>query len=358
MFNNKYKRKKGGAGLVLCALLVLTMLTSAAVLPAAAVQSKRDFSGDSVILGGVPFGIKFSTEGVTVIGFSDIDGLSKNQNPAYLAGLRAKDVIVKINGREINDAAELTGVVEESGGKEITLTYKRGKNEKTIGITPIYSNSEKRYKTGIWVKDSGAGIGTLTYIQPDTREFGGLGHGICDADTGELIRMSGGDVVNVKVHAIKKGISGTPGELKGHFEAGEIGDLYINSDCGVFGKLTKIPEGCGERVCVAMRDEIRDGEAYIVCTLDDGVRCQYKIEISAINKNASGSKCFMIKVTDPKLIDKTGGIVQGMSGSPIIQNGKLIGAVTHVMINDPTVGYGIFIENMLVAATEIGKMAA
>ena len=358
MFKNQYKQRKRGLSLVLCALLALAIMSSALVLPAAAVQTKRDFSGESVILGGVPFGVKFSTEGVTVIGFSDIDGLSKNQNPAYLAGLRAKDVITKVNGREIKDASELTSTVEESAGREITLTYKRGKTEKTIGITPIYSKEEKRYKTGIWVKDSGAGIGTVTYIMPDTREFGGLGHGICDADTGDLIKMSHGDVMNVKVHAIKKGVSGTPGELKGHFELGEIGDLYLNTECGVFGKFASIPTGCVERIGVAMRDEIKEGEAQIVCTLDDGVRCQYKAEISTINKNASGSKCFMIKITDQNLIDKTGGIVQGMSGSPIVQNGKLIGAVTHVMINDPTVGYGIFIENMLVAASVPSNMAA
>ena len=358
MFKKRYKNRKRGLSLALVALLALAIMTSAMVLPTAAVQTKRDFSGERVILGGVPFGVKFSTEGVTVIGFSDIDGLSKNQNPAYLAGLRAKDVIVKVNGREIKDATELTGAVEASEGREITLTYLRGKAEKTIGITPIYSSQEKRYKTGIWVKDSGAGIGTVTYILPDTQEFGGLGHGICDADTGDLIKMSHGDVVNVKVHAIKKGISGTPGELKGHFESGEIGDLHLNTECGVFGKLTRLPDGCGEKIGIAMRDEIKEGEAYIVCTLDDGVRCQYKAEISAINKNASGSKCFMIKVTDQKLINKTGGIVQGMSGSPIVQNGKLIGAVTHVMINDPTVGYGIFIENMLVAGSVPGNMAA
>ncbi len=358
MFKDQIKNKIKGSGLWLCALLVLTLTVSSLIIPASAVQTKRDFRGESVILGGVPFGVRFSTEGVTVIGFSDIDGLSKNQNPAYLAGLRAKDVIVKINGEEIKSAVQLTESVEKSEGREITLTYKRGKTEKTIGIKPIYSSSEKRFKTGIWVKDSGAGIGTVTYIYPDTKEFGGLGHGICDADTGELIKMSRGDVVNVKVHAVKKGISGTPGELKGHFESGEIGDLYQNTECGVFGKLTCLPDGCGERINVAMRDELREGEACIVCTLDDGVRREYKIEISAINKNASGSKCFMIKVTDPTLIEKTGGIVQGMSGSPIVQDGKLVGAVTHVMINDPTVGYGIFIENMLVAGSVPSDLAA
>ncbi len=353
MFKNQIKNKKKGLSFLLCALITLAMLVSSLTVVASAVQTKRDFRGESVILGGVPFGVKFTTEGVTVIGFSDIDGLSKTQNPAYLAGLRAKDVIVKVNGRDIKDAEELTRSVESSEGREITLTYKRGKTEKTIGIKPIYSSSEKRYKTGIWVKDSGAGIGTVTYILPDTREFGGLGHGICDADTGELIKMSRGDVMNVKVHAIKKGISGTPGELKGHFEAGEIGDLYMNTDCGVFGKLSTLPAGCEERINIAMRDEIKEGEAHIVCTLSDGQRCRYRAEISAINKNASGSKCFMIKVTDEDLIAQTGGIVQGMSGSPIVQNGKLIGAVTHVMVNDPTVGYGIFIENMLITMTEM-----
>jgi len=350
MFKNQIKTKKRGALLLLCTFLALTFTLSSFIISTSALQTKRDFSGTEVILGGVPFGVKFTTEGVTVIGFSDIDGLSKSQNPAYLAGLRAKDVIVKVNGQDISGAEELTRSVENSGGSEISLTYLRGGTEKTIGIKPIYSNSEKRYKTGIWVKDSGAGIGTVTYILPDTREFGGLGHGICDSDTGELIRMSHGDVVNVTVHAVKKGVSGTPGELKGHFEAGEIGDLYSNTECGVFGKLTCLPRGCEERIRIAMRDEIKEGEAYIVCTLSDGVRCKYKAEITAINKNANGSKCFMIKVTDPNLIDKTGGIVQGMSGSPIIQNGKLIGAVTHVLVANPTEGYGIFIENMLNAA--------
>ncbi len=347
MFKNQIKSTKRGLFLLTCAILSLMIVLSSFTLAVSAVQNKRDYSKEEVILGGVPFGVKFSTEGVVVIGFSDIDGMSKNQNPAYLAGLRAKDVITKIDGRVISGAEELTGAVEASGGREISLTYKRGESERTVRITPIYSATEQRYKTGIWVKDSGAGIGTLTYIMPDYT-FGGLGHGICDGETGELIRMSHGDVMNVTVSSVKKGVSGTPGELKGYFGTAKIGRLDSNTECGVFGKLTSLPAGCGERVRIGMRDEICEGEAYIICTLSDGAKGKYRIDISAINKEADGSKCFVIKIKDPALIEKTGGIVQGMSGSPIIQNGKLIGAVTHVLVNDPTVGYGIFIENMLV----------
>ena len=352
MFRNQIKTKKRGLLSAFCMLLAAAFLLSTFTLGISAAQSKRDFSVDEVILGGMPFGIKFSTEGITVIGFSDIDGISKTQNPAYLAGIRAKDVILKVNGKTVSDAEELTRTVEGSEGKEISLTYKRGQIEKTVSITPVYSQSEKKFKTGIWVKDSGAGIGTVTYILKDTNEFGGLGHGICDGDTGELIRMRQGDVLNVTVHAVKKGVAGAPGELKGHFNTKQIGKLYSNTDCGVFGKLTTLPEQSAQTIKIGTRNEIEEGEACLYCTLDDGVRAEYKIEISAINKNASGSKCFVIKVVDPALIEKTGGIVQGMSGSPIVQNGRLVGAVTHVMINDPTVGYGIFIENMLQTMTQ------
>ncbi len=328
-------------------LVLIFMLSSFSVVAVSAVQNKRDYSRQEVYLGGMPFGIKFSTEGIMVIGFSDIDGLSKAQNPAYLAGLRAKDVIIKVDGEDVRSAEELTGRVEASGGREMRITYRRGEVETTVNLTPVYSASESRYKTGMWVKDSGAGIGTVTYILPETQGFGGLGHGICDGETGELIRMSRGDVMGVNVYAVKKGVSGAPGELKGHFCTECIGELYTNTDCGVFGRFSQLPEGCAEKVKIGMRDEMREGEAELICTLSDGVRARYKIDISAINRSAEGSKCFVIKVKDPALIEKTGGIVQGMSGSPIVQDGRLVGAVTHVMINDPCVGYGIFIENML-----------
>jgi stage IV sporulation protein B len=345
-------RKRGHRALylALCIALSLSLCVGFFAVTGAAAQSKITYHGQKVILGGVPFGVKFNTEGVTVIGFSDIDSTPKAQTPAYLAGLRTKDVITKINGKVIKNAAELTASVEACGGAPISLTYKRAGIEKTVTITPAYSKNEARYKTGVWVKDSGAGIGTVTYIMPDTHSFGGLGHGICDNDTGELIAISRGTVMDVNISAVKKGVSGTPGEIKGYFGTTTLGSMAKNTDCGVFGKLDCLPAYCDKTIDVAMRDEIREGEAQIRCTLGDGAPQSYTIEIISVNKHAEGSKCFVIHVTDQKLIEKTGGIVQGMSGSPIIQGGKLIGAVTHVMVNDPTTGYGIFIENMLNAA--------
>ncbi len=327
--------------------MCLCLLASLFTVNSAALQNKRDYRNMEVILGGIPFGVKFSTAGVVVVGFSDIDDLPKTQNPAYLAGLRPKDIITKVNGEKISDAQELTSKVEDSGGKSISLTYRRGGAEKTVNIVPVYSSTECKYKTGVWVRDSGAGIGTVTYIMPDTLEFAGLGHGICDGETGELIPISGGVVMDVSINSIKKGVSGAPGELKGYFGTNRMGILYSNTDQGVYGKFTDLPRGCSETIKIGPRSEICDGEAYIACTLDGGTREQYKIDISSINRESIGSKCFVIKIKDERLISKTGGIVQGMSGSPIIQNGKLVGAVTHVLINDPTTGYGIFIDNML-----------
>ena len=334
--------------LVLCA--VMTLGIGAGLLAVSGAAADSSYKDMRLIPGGVPFGVKFNTDGVVVIGFCDVDELPKSQNPAYLAGLRPKDIIVAVDGRRISGSNELIKIIEESGGKRVDITFKRGESEKSISITPVFSKNENKYKTGIWVRDSGAGIGTVTYIDPATSEFGGLGHGICDGESGELIPMSRGIVSDVKISSIKKGLAGAPGEIKGHFGIERWGSLVKNTECGVFGVLNRIPDGVGEAIPVGTRDCVKAGAAEIICTLDDGVRTTYKIEIGTVNKDSTNSKSFVIKIKDEKLIEKTGGIVQGMSGSPIIQNGKIIGAVTHVMINDPTVGYGIFIENMLTAA--------
>lgn len=351
MGNIKIKQKgRRFLTLALCAAVAFALCAGFLTPRVSAISGSKQYENVSLIPGGIPFGVKFSTEGVVVVGFCDLEGISKSQNPAYLAGLRPKDIIKKVDGRSLEDAAELTRVIEECGGRQLSLTYTRSGQEKTAKITPAYSESEGKYKTGIWVRDSGAGIGTVTYIDPNTGEFGGLGHGICDGESGELIPMERGVVTDVKINAVKKGIAGEPGEIKGHFGTDKRGTVCTNTECGVFGAFSKIPNEAGQAMPVGSSEYIKCGEAEILCTLDDGGRQSYKIEISRINRGAEGSKCFIIKVTDPRLIEKTGGIVQGMSGSPIIQNGKLIGAVTHVMINDPTVGYGIFIENMLSAA--------
>ena len=334
---------------VLCAAMVLALFSSLFVIGAGAAEQSK-YNNVKLIVGGVPFGVRFLTEGVVVVGFCDLEGISSTQNPAYVAGIRPKDVITHVNGNKIKECGDLTKTVEESGGREISLTYLRGGNENEAKLKPIYSAAEGKYKTGIWVRDHGAGIGTVTYIVPESGEFGGLGHGICDGETGELVRMKGGVVMNVKINSIKKGVSGEPGEIKGSFGLEKLGVLKSNTECGVYGKFDKIPDGLGKAIPVGCRNEIKCGDATVVTTLADGDREEYKIEIASVNKDAKGSKCFVIKITDERLLEKSGGIVQGMSGSPIIQNGKLVGAVTHVMINDPTVGYGIFIENMLAAA--------
>ena len=318
--------------------------TNTTVTPMALAASKS-YSGLKVYLGGMPFGVKFITKGVLVTGFEDTLASS------HSSGLRKNDLITSVNGKAIYSADELNEAVKNSGGKTLSITYTRDGKEHSATLTPTYSKKEGRYVVGIYVRDSGAGIGTVTYIIPKTYEFGGLGHGICDSGTGRPVPMERGSVMDVKISGIVKGAAGTPGEVKGFFSSGKTGTLLKNTDCGVFGFFAG--QGCtsgASLVPVGCRDEIKNGEAYIYTMLNDTSVKAYEIEISDIKPDATGNKCFTVKITDKALIAKTGGIIQGMSGSPIIQNGKLVGAVTHVLINDPTTGYGIFIENMLNAA--------
>ena len=323
--------------------------------------SRAELKTKKLYPGGIPFGIKFITEGVLIVGFCDLKNGSSTVNPSNAAGLKIGDRILSVNSKPLQSAEELTKIVEQSNGKPLEIIYTREGNEKKTVLTPIFSESEGSYKTGIYVKDSGAGIGTVSYIDPETLEFGGLGHGICEGESGALIPISKGSVVDVNINGIKKGAVGTPGELRGYFSSGRVGSLLINNDCGVFGAFAKTPSGLpSEPLSIGLKENLKDGKAYIYTTLDGCVPKQYEIEISNIKLNETHGKCFTVKVTDKALLEKTGGIVQGMSGSPIIQNGKLVGAVTHVLINDPTTGYGIFIENMLnasVARNELPRAA-
>ncbi|MBQ9079842.1 MAG: SpoIVB peptidase [Clostridia bacterium] len=304
--------------------------------------------------GGMPFGVKFYTEGVLVVGFCDIETEGGKVNPAYAAGIRIKDVITAVGGEPLNDAAELTTKIDKSEGKPVDVTYRRDGEAHTVTLTPVYSQSEGRYKTGVWVRDSGAGIGTVTFIVPSSGAFGGLGHGICDGDTGELTPMRRGNVTSVTISGLTRGIAGDPGEVKGYFNSGKCGTLLGNTENGVYGIFTDLPSTPPEEAMkIATRSEVKEGEAYIWCTLDSNEACRYTVELSAIDRDSDSNKCFTVTITDPVLLEKTGGIIQGMSGSPIIQNGKLVGAVTHVLINDPSRGYGIFIENMLDSMPEL-----
>ena len=303
----------------------------------------------SLYVGGFPFGVKFYTDGIIVVELSDVNTENGSINPAYEAGIRTNDVIIKCNGESINEASKLTKIIENSGGNAIELTYRRGENEHSATVTPVISKDDGLYKTGMWIKDSGAGIGTVTYVSPEDNSFGGLGHGICDSTTGELVPMERGNLMDVTLSGVEKGLVGDPGEIKGYFGGNKLGSVLKNTNCGVFGFYADIPKEANKLLPIGLRGEIENGKAVLVCTLDDNGATEYEIELSGINQSASpqSNKCFTVKITDPKLIEKTGGIIQGMSGSPILQNGKIVGAVTHVFVNDPTKGYGIFIENMI-----------
>lgn len=311
-------------------------------------------SGDTpekVLVGGVPFGVKFFSDGIVVVGFTEVETAEGIRTPAYDAGLRLGDVITHVCGQPVKSSSEMIQLIENTD-LPVKITYLRDGTENTVSLTPSLSASDGRMKTGMWIRDTTAGIGTVTYINPETGEFAGLGHGICDAETGELLKMEKGTVVEVQITGISRGISGTPGELKGYFTGEKNGVLLGNTECGVYGVFTDLSDELAdlEAAELGSRWEVEAGDAVIRCTLDDNRMAEYAIEIQEIRRDSRDNRSFTIRVTDEALLEKTGGIVQGMSGSPIIQDGKLVGAVTHVLINDPTKGYGIFIENMLKAA--------
>ncbi len=314
--------------------------------PMRAVSS--DYANLKLYPGGIPFGVKFMTDGVIVTELTSIKTQNGNISPAADCGIAKNDVILKVNGETVTDAAMLSEAAEKSGGSPIKLTVDRNGKQFEVTLSPAYCTEDGKYKSGMFVRDSGAGIGTVTYIVPETFEFGGLGHGICDGESGKLIPMNRGSVVGVTINGVVRGLSGSPGEVRGYFSSGKTGTLLSNTECGVFGAFANLPSNLTTQpMSVGTKNTLKAGKAYILSTLDGTTPRQYEIEISDIKPSSTSNKCFTVKVTDKALIDKTGGIIQGMSGSPIIQNGKLVGAVTHVLINDPTTGYGIFIENML-----------
>ncbi len=287
----------------------------------------------SLIPGGGIFGVKIKQKYVTVV---DSQGV-----PALKSG----DAILSINGKQIRSAEQVSTMVRNSGGNSLTIRALHKGNEVALEIRPALVDGE--YKLGLTLRDSAAGLGTITFIDPKTGEFGGLGHGICDAESGEIIAMESGEVIGVILGGINKGESGKPGELRGVLTDKGLGSLTVNSECGVFGKLNSPIPASATPVEIGRKNQVTEGEATIITTLKNGRTAEYKIEIYDIDLTSEGSKSFRIRVTDDTLKALTGGIVRGMSGSPIIQNGQLVGAVTHVMVADPTEGYGIFIENML-----------
>lgn len=302
---------------------------------------------EKVVPCGNPFGIKLFTEGVMVVKTDKIIKDNKVYNPARDSGIEIGDIITKVNSQKVNFTEDLPEIVNKSNGKPVCLTIVRDNKEISKTIMPVDTGNSE-YKIGVWVRDSSAGIGTMTFYHSKSHAFGGLGHGICDVDTGTLLPMAQGEVTGARIESVTKARSGVAGTLNGrHCKNGCTGYVISNCDSGVFGYVENPPTNHAE-ISVAYKQQVKTGKAQIITTLDEGEPQYYDIEIESINYNQHAkTKNIVIKITDEKLIEKTNGIVQGMSGSPIIQDNKLVGAVTHVFVNEPTKGYGIFAENMI-----------
>lgn len=306
-----------------------------------AVFTKRKY----VVPSGEIIGLRMFSKGVLIISAEGIETAEGKVNPSEKSKLKSGDLIVSVDGKEVKSASELSRLISESAGKTLSVVYVRDEKEYSTYFTPVKA-LDGSFKAGWWIRDSAAGIGTMTYYEKDTGVYGGLGHGICDVDTSQLLPLYYGDIVEAEISGCYKGTKGKAGELCGSFSSGKTGTIYENSEKGVYGVLESADKN-GKEIPVATKTEVVTGKAKILCTTDkEGVK-EYEIEIEKLDMKDNSSRNLVIKITDSALLSKTGGIVQGMSGSPIIQNGMLVGAVTHVLVNDPTKGYGIFIEAML-----------
>lgn len=301
----------------------------------------------TVIPVGKAIGMKLYTEGVLVVGMSEIEGKKPYEN----SGIETGDKIIEIDDTQIDNTDELIECVNNSNGKELEIKYISDNEEKTTSIEPV-KTSDNEYKLGLWVRDAAAGVGTLTFYEPSTGKFGALGHGINDVDTYELIDIASGELVTTEIIDIVKGEDGSPGEIRGTIDNGtSLGNIYKNTGFGIYGNIDNVAKlnlTQYKEYEVANRSEITTGKAEILCELENGKTQSYEIEIQRLFlENNENNKSMLIKVTDEELIEKTGGIIQGMSGAPIIQNGKFIGAVTHVLVNDAKTGYAVFGDLMI-----------
>lgn len=320
------------------------------ILPIKCVEVEN-ISNLKVQVGGIPIGVRVSSDGVIVVGYSEIEiNNKKEESPGKTGGLEIGDVIVKINDVEVFNALDLHKIIEnsEDGVLNIELIRKNVKMTKTIHCK---KENNENYKIGLWVRDSTAGVGTMTFYDSKSRKFGALGHPITDCDTNEPFVIKKGNILDSSIISVKKGRRGNPGELRGVFvnEEEPCGTIDKNTQSGIYGKYAEKPKNSlNKTLPVACRDEIKTGSAKIITTIDENGPREFNVEIEKLNNQKEpDAKSMVIKITDEELLEKTGGIVQGMSGSPIIQNEKLVGAVTHVLINKPDTGYGIYIEWML-----------
>ncbi|WP_258729479.1 SpoIVB peptidase [Bacillus atrophaeus] len=307
-----------------------------------------------VIPGGQSIGVKLHSVGVLVVGFHQVNTEEGKKSPGESAGITAGDIIIEMNGQKIEKMSDIAPFIQKAGktGESLDLLIKRDKQKIKTKLVPEKDEAEGLYRIGLYIRDSAAGIGTMTFYEPKSKKYGALGHVISDMDTKKPIVVEDGEIVRSTVTSIEKGTGGNPGEKLARFSSDRniIGDISRNSPFGIFGTLNQTIENniSDKALPVALSNEVKEGPAEILTVIENDKVEKFNIEIvSTTPQKFPATKGMVLKITDPKLLKKTGGIVQGMSGSPIIQNGKVVGAVTHVFVNDPTSGYGVHIEWML-----------
>ena len=298
-----------------------------------------------VYIGGYPIGLKLYADGVVIVGTEAVDTENGLVNTADKAGLKLGDIIKKVNGNEVKSNSQVSAIIEKSAGQELIFEAERNGEIFEVSFKAEFSKSEQKYKAGIWIRDSSAGIGTVTFCTKNGG-FASLGHAVCDIDTKSTIPISQGECTQAKLTGFIKGQNGYAGELCGYLDNKRTGVVFSNDALGVYGCFDSLPESMGLYE-IASINEVHTGEAELITTIENGITEKYSVIIEKIDEKSNENKNLVIRITDRRLIEKTGGIIQGMSGSPIIQNGKLIGAVTHVFLNDATGGFGIFAETML-----------
>ncbi|ABY92832.1 SpoIVB peptidase [Thermoanaerobacter sp. X514] len=305
-----------------------------------------------VVPGGQAIGVNLNTKGALVVGYSDIMGEDGKIYSPYKQGkIQIGDIILEVNGKEIKQAEDITNIANELQGKALKLKINRKNNIFYTTIYPIKSKEDKQYRIGLWVRDHTAGIGTLTFYYPASKMYGALGHAITDIDTGHMLSVENGEIMNSRITSIDHGRRSKPGELKGIFleEVDTIGNILKNTEFGIYGNMYEdFKNDLYGEIPIAYQSQIKEGPAKILATIDNTGIQQFDIEIiKKVYQETPSPKSMIIKIVDKNLLKKTGGIIQGMSGSPIIQDGKLVGAVTHVFVNDPTKGYAVYAEWMI-----------
>lgn len=321
-------------------------LTLLGVIPVKS-ETVKTADEDTVLVSGDSFGIKLYSDGVMVVGTKDVTVNGKTVNPSRDAGIAVGDIIVSINGEKVYSSDRVSEILNDNNGEVFQIKVNRNGEYRDFSLTPVYVDSEGCYKAGMWVRDSTAGIGTVTFYNPSSGNMAALGHPITDVDTGEIIPILDGQAVETTVSSVSKSTASETGSISCDFSNKEIGVLNKNTRQGIYGKYSSkvdLSQFCEYEV--ALPQEVQKGFCQIITTVDESGPQIYSAEITRIYQN-DDEKNMIIKITDDRLIEKTGGIVQGMSGTPIIQNGKLVGAITHVIVNNPLKGYGVFAQTML-----------